>query len=91
MDKRRFFMTIPTVEELALSERKFLHDIANHILVAHGMSTLALKALSGNASNDAKDLNRLERSIEAINKMTALLVERRNFLHSLESNSTKIK
>jgi len=79
-------MNRPTIEELALSERKFLHDIANHILVAHGMSTLAHKALLANTSNEAKDINRLERSIEAINKMTALLVERRNFLHSLEAD-----
>ena len=79
----------PSLDELALSERKFLHDIANHILVAQGMSSLALKALAENKSNEPKDINRLERAIEAINKMTALLVERRTFLQSLTADSSK--
>ena len=75
-------MTAPTVEELGLGERKFLHDIANHIVVAHGMSSFVLKALKENRPIEAKDIDRLERSIEAINKMTAALKERRTFLHS---------
>lgn len=73
--------TIKTVEELALGERKFLHDIANHIVVAHGMSSFVHKALKENKTLDEKDVDRLERAIDAINKMTALLKERRAQLH----------
>lgn len=76
-------MTTPTVEELAHGERKFLHDIANHIVVAHGMSNFVLRSLKEHNSIEAKDIDRLERAIEAINKMTALLKERRTFLHAL--------
>ena len=76
-------MTKPTIEELALGERTFLHDIANHIVVAHGMSSFVCKALKENKPIEAKDIDRLERAIEAINKMTALLKERRALLHSL--------
>lgn len=76
-------MTTPTVEELALGERKFLHDIANHIVVAHGMSSFVHKALKDLKPVEAKDIDRLERAIEAINKMTALLKERRALLHSV--------
>lgn len=72
-----------TIEELALGERKFLHDIANHIVVAHGMSSFVHKTLKENKPIEAKDVDRLERAIEAINKMTALLKERRVLLHSL--------
>lgn len=72
-----------TIEELALGERKFLHDIANHIVVAHGMSSFVHKALKENKPIEAKDVDRLERAIEAINKMTALLKERRVLLHSI--------
>lgn len=75
-------MTVPTVEELAHGERKFLHDIANHIVVAHGMSSFVLKALKEGRPIEAKDIDRLERAIEAINKMTAQLKERRILLHS---------
>ena len=72
-----------TVEELALGERKFLHDIANHIVVAHGMSNFVLKTIKESKPIGAKDIERLEKSIEAINKMTALLKERRTLLHQL--------
>ncbi len=75
----------PTIEELALSERKFLHDIANHIVVAHGMSNFVLKAIKDNRPLEAKDIDRLERAIEAINKMTAALKERRELLHSISN------
>ncbi|MDO9183507.1 MAG: hypothetical protein Q7U04_13920 [Bacteriovorax sp.] len=76
-------MTVPTIEELALGERKFLHDIANHIVVAHGMSSFVLRSLKEQKPIEAKDIDRLERAIEAINKMTASLKERRTLLHSL--------
>jgi isopentenyl phosphate kinase len=75
-------MTTPTVEELANGERKFLHDIANHIVVAHGMSSFVHRALKENKPIEPKDIDRLERAIEAINKMTALLKDRRTFLHT---------
>ncbi len=72
-----------TIQELAMSERKFLHDIANHIVVAHGMSTFVLRAMKEKRPLEEKDLDRLERAVEAINKMTALLKERRTVLHEL--------
>ena len=76
-------MSTPTIEELASGERKFLHDIANHIVVAHGMSSFVHKALKENRPIEAKDIERMERAIEAINKMTALLKERRTLLHEV--------
>lgn len=72
-----------TVEELALSERKFLHDMANHIVVAHGMSSFVQRSLKENKPIEEKDIDRLDRAIEAINKMSALLKDRRSILHAL--------
>lgn len=72
--------TTPSIEEVTVTERKFLHDLANHIVVAHGMSSFVHKAVKENKTLDAKDIDRLERAIEAINKMTALLRERRTYL-----------
>lgn len=79
-------MSNPTIEELAKSEREFLHDISNHIVVAHGMTNFVFRALKENKPVEAKDIERLERAIEAINKMTATLKERRALLHSINSN-----
>lgn len=76
-------MSKPTIEELALSERAFLHDISNHILVAQGMTSLVIKVLKENSAVDAKEVDRLERSLEAINKMTTALKQRRAILHSV--------
>ena len=76
-------MTTLTTEELALGERTFLHDLANHIVVAQGMSSFVLRTLKDKKPVEEKDIDRLERAIEAINKMTALLKERRSLLHSV--------
>lgn len=67
------------VESLA-EERKFLHDISNHIVVAHGMATFVLRSIKDNPGVESKEVERLEKSIEAINKMTDLLKERRSVL-----------
>lgn len=69
--------------ELVMNERKFLHDISNHIVVAHGMSTFVLRTLKENPAVDAREIDRLEKTIEALNKMTAQLKERRAILHSM--------
>jgi triacylglycerol esterase/lipase EstA (alpha/beta hydrolase family) len=63
-------------------ERKFLHDLSNHIVVAHGMATFALRGIKGNQNSNVeiKEIERLEKSIDAINKMTDLLRERRAVL-----------
>ena len=69
-----------TILEVLAEERKFLHDISNHIVVAHGMATFVLRSIKSNPNVDAKEVERLEKSIEAINKMTDLLKDRRSVL-----------
>ncbi|MBC7714537.1 MAG: hypothetical protein H7177_14420, partial [Rhizobacter sp.] len=75
-------MSDEAIKEVLAEERKFLHDIANHIVVAHGMASFVLRSLKTNEHVEAKEVERLEKSIEAINKMTELLKERRTVLHS---------
>jgi Ribonuclease G/E len=70
------------LEEVLAGERKFLHDIANHIVVAQGMGAIVLRSIKNNSYVDAKEVERLEKSIAAINKMTELLNDRRTVLHS---------
>jgi hypothetical protein len=70
------------IKELALEERKFLHDISNHIVVAHGMTTFVLRALKDNQAVAAKEMDRLEKALEAISQMSEQLKQRRELLHS---------
>jgi cob(I)alamin adenosyltransferase len=72
-----------TIEELALGERKFLHDIANHLVVAQGMSSFVMKAVKENRPLEEKDIERLQKTIDAIKKMTEQLKERRAILHTV--------
>ncbi len=75
------------LEEIKLGERKFLHDIANDIVVAQGMCSFVLKKVKDNRPLEEKDLERLEKTIEAINKMTKKVKERRAVLIGAPSDS----
>ncbi|MEA9354641.1 hypothetical protein SHI21_00395 [Bacteriovorax sp. PP10] len=74
-------MSDDVLKDVTAEERKFLHDISNHIVVAHGMATFALRAIKDNPNVGEKEVERLEKSIDAINRMTDLLRERRSVLH----------
>ncbi len=74
------------MDDLALTERKFLHDISNQLVVAQGMGNIALKKFKeseADAPVDQKAIERLEKSVKAIDKMIVLVKERRHVLHSL--------
>ncbi len=77
-------MSEDILKDATAEERKFLHDISNHIVVAHGMATFALRAIKGNPNVGEKEVERLEKSIDAINKMTELLRERRSVLQPVK-------
>lgn len=76
-------MTEEEVRELVAGERKFLHDISNHIVVAHGMANFVHKVLKDNPGVQPKEIERLVKSLDALSKMTELLKERRSLLHAL--------
>ena len=73
-----------TVEDLALGERKFLHDVSNQLVVAQGMGSIVLKKLTKTEEElDPKVIERLEKTISAVDKMIKMVKERRNTLHSV--------
>jgi len=72
-----------TIEQLALDERKFLHDLSNQMVVAQGMSSIALKNLNKMEDIDPKVIERMEKTTKAVNKMIALIKARRVVLHSV--------
>lgn len=75
-------MSEELLKQTVMEERKFLHDLSNHIVVAHGMASFVLRVIKDNPGIETKEIERLEKSIAAINKMTELLQERRSTLHA---------
>jgi large-conductance mechanosensitive channel len=75
-------MSEDILKERTLEERKFLHDISNHIVVAHGMANFVMRVIKDNPSVEKKEIERLEKSLNAIAKMTELIQERRDLLHN---------
>lgn len=76
---------VETVKELALDERKFLHDLSNQLVVAQGMGNIALKKIKNEDENKVEQnvIDKLEKSIKAVDKMIVLVKERRVTLHSV--------
>lgn len=72
-----------TIEEMALGERKFLHDISNQLVVAQGMSSFLSKALKENDTVGEKEKERMEKVIKSVKSMIEMLKERRAVLHSV--------
>jgi hypothetical protein len=76
-------MSEEKIKELVADERKFLHDLSNHIVVASGMLNFAHRVLKENPTVETKEIERLVKSMDAIAKMTELLKARREVLHSM--------
>lgn len=71
------------LEQLRLGERKFLHDISNDVVVAQGMCSFVIRKVKEDKPLDTKDLERLEKTLEAIGKITRQIRERRTVLMGL--------
>ncbi|AYF43190.1 MULTISPECIES: hypothetical protein [unclassified Halobacteriovorax] len=69
-----------TVLELALEERKFLHEISNKLAVADGMAAKVLRLMeSSNADEDL--IRRQKKALKAIKDQIELVKKRRFILH----------
>ena len=76
----------PTVEELVeiiKAERKFLHDMSNQLLISQGMGGFVLNAIKKREGHDPKELQRMEKSMKALDKMVELVTDRRKILRSV--------
>ena len=70
------------IKEVMMEERKFLHDISNHLVVAQGMGSFLKKALSKNEAVGEKEKERCEKVNKAVIAIGELLKERREVLHA---------
>lgn len=72
-----------SVEEMAMAERKFLHDVSNQLVIAQGMSSFLKKALERNESITPKELERMGKIEKSVKELVNLVKDRRALLHSL--------
>lgn len=76
-------MTIQNdTQAMVMEERKFLHDLSNHIVVSQGMVNIVLKSLKDVPGLDIKTIERQQKALDAMNAQISLIKERRNILHS---------
>ena len=76
-----------TVEDMAMGERKFLHDISNQLVIAQGMSSFLKKALDKNENVSEKERERMLKIEKSVKELITLVKERRALLHSLTENN----
>ena len=68
------------IEDLKKGERKFLHDLSNDVVVAQGMCTFVLRKVKENKPLEEKDVERLEKTLDSINKITKQIKARKAVL-----------
>tara|TARA_Y100000590_G_scaffold469529_1_gene658027 strand:+ start:490193 stop:490423 length:231 start_codon:yes stop_codon:yes gene_type:complete len=72
--------------EVIKEERKFLHDVSNHLLVAQGMGSFIDNVIAGQFDEDSKEAQRSKKVMNAINKIIELVKERRDNLHAVSKD-----
>jgi hypothetical protein len=80
---------LPSFWEYIKKERVFLHDISNQIVIANGMAGLVLEKLEAKENLDDKDMERMKKALKALEKMIAMLTERRTFVKSVPVPETQ--
>ncbi|MBF0207960.1 MAG: hypothetical protein HQK53_13860 [Oligoflexia bacterium] len=71
------------IEQLVKEGRRFLHDISNKVLIGSGLGSHVLASLKKGKEADEKMLDKLERSMNALNLIADMIKEHRSYLISL--------
>lgn len=77
-------MTDLLLKENILQERAFLHDLSNQLVIAQGMGGFVLSTIEKTATDESKELQRMRKTINAIDKMIQMVRERREVVRSRE-------
>lgn len=75
------------IELIVKEGRKFLHDISNKVLIGSGLGSHVLTALKKSKEIDEKLVDKLERSMNALNLMADMIREHRSYLISVLENN----
>lgn len=82
------WMTDTHEKDSILAERAFLHDLSNQLVIAQGMGGFVLNAIEKTSGEDSKELQRMRKTIGAIDKMIQMVRERREVVRSREREIT---
>ena len=75
------------LNEHITSERTFLHDISNQLVIAQGMGSFIVNHIKKNSDDpEAKECKRADKTMKAINKIIELVKSRREVVRSTQSN-----
>jgi len=69
--------------EYIIEERKFLHDISNHVVIVEGMLSSSTRKLS-NSNDLSLEIERLNKSLLAAIKIRESIVARKAFVESVQ-------
>ncbi len=69
--------------EHVLLERRFLHDLSNMLLISQGMSSFVRKKLNDDPTTDPALIEKLDKSIKAMDRMVDSIKEHRKLLHEI--------
>ncbi|MCK5882119.1 MAG: hypothetical protein KAG61_00405 [Bacteriovoracaceae bacterium] len=71
-------------KESILHERSFLHDLSNQLVIAQGMGGFVLNSIEKAVDEDSKELQRMRKTVNAIDKMIQMVRDRRDAVRSRE-------
>ena len=73
-----------SIEEQIASERSFLHDISNQLVIVQGMASLALNDIKKNATTESQEVRRLDKAMGAVEKIIDLVKSRRDHIKTFQ-------
>jgi hypothetical protein len=74
------------LKEHVLVERRFLHDLSNMLLISQGMASFVKKKLNDNPETDSTIIDKLDKSLNAMDRMIDSIKEHRALLHQINSD-----
>lgn len=73
---------------MSTDERHFLHDLSNPVAIAVGMVEILLKQADRDPNPDPKRIERLNKTLEALQRAVQLLENRRKALETEKPSET---
>ncbi len=71
------------IKDQLMSERNFLHELSNQLVVAQGMGSFVSRALESGEPVTEKEIERMQKTIGALERMIHMVRERREVLHNI--------
>ncbi len=70
------------LKDQLMDERKFLHELSNQLVVAQGMGSFVSRALVLGEPVTEKEIERMQKTIGALEKMIHMVRDRREELYN---------